>query len=246
MCSLGKSLKLNALLFRDSVAKEVKKVRSDMSKTKSDAFTQQSTDRITELEAKYEKIDVFALQQKRLCGYLDIILCAMTSYVPMEEEDLAQIEQVAKETGILWRTLKMGARKPKLHLIEAHAATCIRQIGAMGFISEEKTESLHASIKRLHALFGSIRSIERQEALVLQRQNQKSARVDKSIEQMVDETSRKKQKMIIGATNLSAAGRAKYISKQMKKETTEDWATTSVNLSNTGTQELPEFIQSIE
>ena len=52
--------------------------------------------------------------------------------------------------------------------------------------------------------------------------------------------------MIIGATNLSAAGRAKYISKQMKKETTEDWATTSVNLSNTGTQELPEFIQSIE
>ena len=76
----------------------------------------------------------------------------MTSYVPMEEEDLAQIEQVAKETGIFWLTLKMGARKPKLHIIEAHAATCIRQIGVMGFISEEKTESLYASIERLHAL----------------------------------------------------------------------------------------------
>ena len=99
----------------------------------------------------------------------------------------------------------MGARKPKLHIIEAHAATCIRKIGAMGFISEEKTESLHASIKRLYALFGSIRSIQRQEALVLKRQNQKSERVDKSIEQMVDETS-KKRKVFVGATNLSAVG----------------------------------------
>ena len=67
----------------------------------------------------------------------------------------------------------MGARKPKLHIIEAHAATCIRKIGAMGFISEENTESLHASIKRLYSLFGSIRSIQRQEALVLKRQNEK-------------------------------------------------------------------------
>ena len=99
----------------------------------------------------------------------------------------------------------MGTHKPKLHIIEAHAATCIRQIGAMSFISEEKTESLHASIERLYALFGSIRSIQCQEALVLQRQNQKSDRVDKSIEQMLDKTSRK-QKMFVGATNLSTAG----------------------------------------
>ena len=63
-----------------------------MSKTKSDAFSQQSTDRIKELEAKYEKINLFAFQQKRLSAYLDIILCAMTSYVPLEEEELAQIE----------------------------------------------------------------------------------------------------------------------------------------------------------
>ena len=62
---------------------------------------------------------------------------------------------------------------------------------------------------------------------------------------MVDETSRKR-KVFVGATNRSAAGRAKHISKQIKKETTEDQATTSVNLSNTGTQELPEFLQSIE
>ena len=99
----------------------------------------------------------------------------------------------------------MGTRKPKLHIIEAHAATCIRQIGAMSFISEEKTESLHASIERLYALFGSIWSIQRLEALVLKRQNQKSERVNKSIEQMVDETS-KKRKVFVGATNLSAAG----------------------------------------
>ena len=138
----------------------------------------------------------------------------------------------------------MGARKPKLHIIEAHAATCIRKIGAMGFISEENMESLHASIKRLYSLFGSIRSIQRQEALVLKRQNEKSEKVQQCIEQIVDETSRKR-KIFIGATNLSAVGRAKHNSKQIKKEMTEDWATTSVNVQhrNTGT---PEFLQSIE
>jgi len=116
-----------------------------------------------------ENVSRFCSKVYILTAALDVLFSAMSCFKNLEKSDIDELQRLQQVVGNLWRELGLGARKPKLHILEAHACHFIRTHGPLGFVTEEGVERLHAVRRRMYAIFGSIRNAERKETLVQNR-----------------------------------------------------------------------------
>jgi len=121
---------------------------------------------------KREEVKNFFHKMSILASALDVLFSALSCFEPFEEEDIQQLERHAKLAGDLWRELELGARKPKLHILEAHACDFIRAHQPLGYVTEEGVEKLHAARKRIYRLFHSVKDEWLRETYTLNRENQ--------------------------------------------------------------------------
>ena len=116
-----------------------------------------------------ERVSRFCSKVYILTAALDVLFSAMSCFKNLEKSDIDELQRLQQVVGNLWRELGLGARKPKLHILEAHACHFIRTHGPLGFVTEEGVERLHAVRRRTYTIFGSIRNAERKETLVQNR-----------------------------------------------------------------------------
>jgi hypothetical protein len=167
--------------------------------------------------SKREEVRNFCQKMSILASALDVLFSALSCFEPLEEEDIQELERLAKLVGDLWRELELGARKPKLHILEAHACDFIRAHQPLGFVTEEGVEKLHAARNRIYRLFCSVKDEWRKEVYTLNRENQQAG-VKPQVN--VFETARKKRKpaMAIDGSARKTAPILRQERKEVKRE----------------------------
>ena len=109
-----------------------------------------------------------------LTSALDLIFSALSCFKPFDETDILNLEKNAEQVGVLWRNLGLGAKKPKLHILEAHACEFIRAHQPLGFVTEEGVEKLHSVRNRILRMFDSVKDPRLKEVYLLRRENRLS------------------------------------------------------------------------
>ena len=134
---------------------------------------------------------------------------------------IKELQILQRLAGKMWRDLNLGARKPKLHILEAHACHFIQTHGPLGFVTEEGIEHLHAQRNRMYRVFGSIRNVKRKETLVQKRVTQ-CALSEPRVEQFQDQRKRSPATEIDNSITRSAKTDAHSARKNQKRIKSED------------------------
>lgn len=124
--------------------------------------------------SKRDKVKKFCHDMYILTSALDLIFSALSCFKPFDETDILNLEKNAEQVGILWRKLGLGAKKPKLHILEAHACEFIRAHQPLGFVTEEGVEKLHSVRNRILRMFDSVKDPRLKEVYLLRRENKLS------------------------------------------------------------------------
>jgi hypothetical protein len=123
-------------------------------------------------EKRLQEIKQFCDKMYVLTSALDVLFSALSCFENLEASDILELQKLQLLVGKMWREMNLGARKPKLHILEAHTSHFIQTHGPLGFVTEEGIEHLHAQRNRMYRVFGSIRDVQRKETLVQNRVNQ--------------------------------------------------------------------------
>ena len=121
--------------------------------------------------SKRDKVMKFCSEMYILTSALDLLFSALSCFEPFEEIDVQNLEKNAEQVGVLWRKLGLGARKPKLHILEAHACEFIRAHQPLGFVTEEGVEKLHSVRNRILRMFDTVKDVRQKEVYLLKREN---------------------------------------------------------------------------